>query len=550
MDIEKLYDIGYQAFERGNYEYAIEMFKRIIFVTPEHVKARKALRATERKLKGQPKKGFTLSSFKLLFAPLGNMKKNAQKIMEECEEVLVKEPWNKQALVVLGRAALEGGFPEAAVLAFEDLSSLDKEGKDIKVIRYLARAYKQKEDYENAIKAYQKVQRLRPNDNEARDEIRDLSAKESMRRRQDKDKFSSLLRDEQEAKELASGERMIHTDVEMASAIRSTQDQLTLSPKDLRLLMKLGDLHRQSGNNVEAKRYYEMLLDIEPNNINALSKVGDIDIAEMEKKVEAAKVRLAEEGTAENRSEYERLRKEKMVYQIRDFERRVRAQPTDMVLRYSLGRLYFEAGLLDKAVANFQRAKNDPKIKSRVVTDLGRTLIRMGQNDLATSILGELIEGKLAMDEDKKTVLYHRAEAFHNLHKYAEARKDLETIYLEDIGYKDVAQKIKELDDIMKGQKQENPTSTADLGEFIGKWYDKVRVLEEIIGQTAHSDEISKCVQILNAMHPINIDLREFDAAISTLKPLLVGMKSFEANRAMQCVKELEILVREHISKQ
>jgi len=553
MDIEKLYDTGYQAFERGNYEYAIEMFKRIIFVTPEHVKARKALRATERKLVPQPKKGLSFGGLKLLFASMGNMKKNAQKIMEECEESLVKDPWNKQTLTVLGQAAVQGGFPETAVLTFEDLSAMDKEGKDIKVIRFLARAHKAKEDYENAIKAYQKLQRIKPNDNEARDEVRDLGAKDSMRRRQDKDKFTALVRDEQEAKDLASGERMIRTDAEMSTAIRATQDQLLRSPKDPRLLMKLGDLHHQSGNDAEAKRYYAMLLAIDSNNIPALLKIGDIEIANMERKVEAAKARATQKETPENRNEYERLRKDKMVYQIREFERRVKAQPTDMVLRYSLGKLYFEAGLLDKAVANFQRAKNDPKIKSRVQADLARTLIRMGQNDLAISMLGESIEGKLAMDEDKKAVLYLRAEAYYNLRKYAEARKDLEMIYLEDIGHRDVAQKIKEIDDLMKGQQQED--SSERIHAFTTEWLEKLEAFEESFKKTQHTPqikELGKTIAEMQYWHFKDHAARaRFDATIAALKECLPSMQPRrEAIQAQQALIEMETLVAKYYPKQ
>lgn len=452
MDIEKLYDTGYQAFERGNYEYAIEMFKRIITVTPEHVKARKALRATERKTVEKPKKGFSgsFAGFMLSLKTMGNLKKNAHKIMDAAEDLLMKDPWNKQVLMVLGQAALAGECPETAALTFEDLAAMDKDGKDLKVIRYLGRAYKMKEDYENAIKTYQKLQRLRPNDNEARDEMRDLGAKDSLKRRQDKDKFTGLVRDEQTAKDLASGERMIRTDAEMESAIRTTQEQLARNPKDPRLLMKLGDLYRQSGDDPEAKRYYVMLLQIDANNLGAQSKIGDIDIAAMGKKADDARARLAAEASQENRNEYNKLLKGKMVYQIREFERRVKAQPTDMVLRYSLGVLYSEAKLWDKAIGCFQRAKNDPKIKNRVLINLGRSFIATGQNDLALAPLGELIEGRIAMDEDKKNALYYRAEAFKNLLKYAEARKDLESIYLEDIGFRDVAPKIKDIDETMK----------------------------------------------------------------------------------------------------
>lgn len=457
MDIEKIYDTGYQAFERGNFEYAIEMFKRIVTLSPEHVKARKALRATERKLAGKPAKGFgsALAGFGLMFA--GNPKKNARKIMERCEDILVKDPWNKQALLKLGESALAGEFPETAVATFEDLLTLNH--KDLKALKMLGRAYKLKEDYENAIKCYQKIMREKPGDVEAREEVKNLAASQSMREKWgQEEKFTGKLRDEEEARDLA-GDRVIRTADDMDKAIQATKDLLARNPKEMKLLLKMGDLCRQKGDSTEAKRYFEMAIAVDPNNYTARVKLADIDIAALDQAQEAAKARCeAAPQDPEARKEYEKARKEKLLYEIREYERRIKAQPTDMTLRYKVGMLYFEGGILDKAIANFQRAKSDPKIRNRVQIIMGRAFIKKGQSDVAISQLGELIDGRLIMDEDKKEALYFRAEALKGLDRYADARKDLESIYLQDIGYRDVARKIKELDDLMKHPGSEQQT--------------------------------------------------------------------------------------------
>lgn len=457
MDIEKIYDTGHQAFERGNFEYAIEMFKRIITLSPEHVKARKALRATERKLAGQPSKGLAgaLAGLGLAFA--GNLKKNARKIMERCEDILVKDPWNRPALMKLGEAALAGEFPETAVATFEDLLSINN--KDIKVLKMLGRAYKLKEDYENAIKCFQKIMKEKPSDVEAKEEVKNLAASQSLSEKWgQEDRFTGKLRDEEEARELA-GDRVIRTAGDLVKAIQATKDLLARSPKEIKLLLKMGDLCRQKGDMAEAKRYFEMALAVDPNNYTSRVKIADIDIAALEQALEAAKVRFeADPKDPEARKEYEKTRKEKLLYEIREYERRIKAQPTDMTLRYKVGLLYFEGGLLDQAIGNFQRAKNDPKIRNRVQIIMGRAFIKKGQHDLAIAQLGELIEGRMIMDEDKKEALYNRADAFKGLNRYAEARKDLEAIYLEDIGFRDVAQRIKELDDLMKRAGSEQQT--------------------------------------------------------------------------------------------
>ncbi|RKY23667.1 MAG: hypothetical protein DRP79_08845, partial [Planctomycetota bacterium] len=314
MDIEKMYDTGYQAFERGNYEYAIEMFKRIVTLSPEHVKARKALRATERKYLGQPPKGLGGALAGLGLAFTGNMKKNARKIMEKCEDVLVKNPWNKQALLKLGQAALAAEFAETAVATFEDLVSMNS--KDLKALKFLGRAYKIKEDYENAIKCYQKIQREKPGDLEAKTEIRNLAASQSMRDKWDReDKFTSKIRDGENAGELA-GDRIIRTAEDLEKAIRSVKDQLARNPKDARLLMKMGDLCRQKGDTVEAKRYYGMLLSLDPNNYHARVKISDIDIAELEQALEEAKAAYeADRKNPETRNAYKKARKDKLLYE-------------------------------------------------------------------------------------------------------------------------------------------------------------------------------------------------------------------------------------------
>jgi tetratricopeptide (TPR) repeat protein len=246
-------------------------------------------------------------------------------------------------------------------------------------------------------------------------------------------------------------DQVIRTKEDLENALRATSEAIEKNPQDTKLLAKMGDLCRQKGDSEEAKRYYEKVLAIDPNNYNAAAKAADIDIARLGKAVDEAKAAYeANQSDQEARAGYKAARKEKLLFEIKEYERRIKAQPTDMSLRYRVGLLYFEGGAYDQAIANFQRAKNDPKIRNKVNIILGRSFIKKDQPDLAISQLSEMIDGRLIMDEDKKTALYYRAKAFKAYEKYEEARKDLETIYLDDIGFMDVADKIKEIDDLLK----------------------------------------------------------------------------------------------------
>jgi len=458
MDIEKMYDTGFQAYERGNYEYAIEMFKRITALEPDHVKARKALRATERKMQGKSKPGFgaSLKAAGLqMKAQLLTAKKEFRKIMELCEQYLVKDPYNKTVLLVLGQAALKGSFPDTAVMTFEDL--IGTNSKDKKILRLLARSYTEKNDYENAIKNWQRLLKEHPGDNKAKEEVKNLAAKQSLDETWDKEggkrDFTEKVRDTGLTKRLVAQDLRIRTAAELDEAIEYAKADQEKDPGNLRLIMKVGDLLRQKEATEEAKQYFEKALEIDPAYYHARMRLGDLEISRLMKATENALAKLrANPGDPALKKAYDEARKAGLIFKIREFERRAKEQPTDMGLRFNLGRLYYDGRLLDKAIGAFQRACKDPKFRNVSLFHLGRCFIRRREFATAVEPLTEVINSLHGMDDMKKNALYYRADAYEGTGDNVQALRDLKTIYLEDIEFKKTAERIKKIEESGPGE--------------------------------------------------------------------------------------------------
>ena len=447
-----MYDTGFQAYERENFDYAVEMFKRIVALEPEYVKARKALRATERKLHAGSKGGLG-ASLKAVGLQIKTLlpvvKKRYRRVMEMCEEFLVNDPYNKTALMLLGTAALKGEFPETAVMAFEDLAS--NNSGDKKALRFLARAYAGKHDYENAIKGWQRLLKKYPGDREAKVEVKALAARQSLEETWDGEKgarnFSSKIRSSEDARRAKAKDRRIRTADELDEAIEFALEDHEKDPKSLRLIMKVGDLLRQKGQDAEAKRYYKRALDVDSNYNHARIRLADMDIAAYAKAEEDARAEYgADPKNPSLKKALAEARKTRLIYEIREYERRAKEQPTDLSLRYHLGCLYYDGGLLEKAIGAFQRARKDPKLRTQVLLFLGKCFIKRKEFSAAVEPLTEVVDSIAVMNATKKDALYDRGEVYLAMGKKEEARGDWMAIYLEDIKFKDIASRIKGLE--------------------------------------------------------------------------------------------------------
>src|SRR4029077_14379912 len=136
------------AIERRNFGYAISLLQEILKQEPEFLTGRQLLRRAEVTKTKSAKKSF----FNISMAPIALMrvqrevKKDPKRAVEMLEKILEKEPYNRQANLVLTSRAVASGERSLGVCARQTL--LEENARDVRVLQELGRLYRQLGDHD------------------------------------------------------------------------------------------------------------------------------------------------------------------------------------------------------------------------------------------------------------------------------------------------------------------------------------------------------------------------------------------------------------------
>ncbi len=133
---------------------------------------------------------------------------------------------------------------------------------------------------------------------------------------------------------------------------------------------------------------------------------------------------------------------EKTAFQLDECQKRVEKYPTDLAIRFELGQLYFQAGKIGEAIAEFQKAQQNPHKRIASMSYLAQCFAQRGMNDSAVRTLQNAIKEKPAFDEEKKDLIYNLGSVFEKMGKKGEAIEQFLIIYETDVSYRDVGAKV------------------------------------------------------------------------------------------------------------
>src|SRR5207302_7359126 len=131
------------AIELQNFGYAISRLQELLKQEPEFLTGRQILRRAEVTKSKSAKKSF----FNISTAPIGvikaqrEMKSDPKRAVEMLEDVLEMEPYNRQANLLLKKAAVAAGWPEIGVFALRTL--LKENPRNVKLLNELGQLYHQ-----------------------------------------------------------------------------------------------------------------------------------------------------------------------------------------------------------------------------------------------------------------------------------------------------------------------------------------------------------------------------------------------------------------------
>ena len=445
--IRELFEKATLAYQRNNFDYAIQILNGVLHQEPGFFEARQLLRATQQQ-KPQEKTGL----FRKLVGGAGNapllakgqlaLRNNPKDALSAAESILNSDPGNTSAHKLLAEGAMALGLTKTAVMALETV--IDSDPNDAKVARNLAGLYFQQDQLDKAEELYRNLMVKRPDDTELPQTLKNLAARRMLVEKgygaveSGNSSYRDLIKDKEEALHLEQANRSTKDDTIADRLIAEYEVQLKNEPNNRRTLRAIAELHSQKKEFDRAIGYLRGVIAAEGNSDPTVEKaIADIEA----KRVDHALSRLDPAATdfVERKSELEAQRDAQALAECKG---RAERFPSDLQIRFELGSLHFKAGRFSDAIQELQRAQNSPQRRTAAINMLGQCFASRKMWDLAARTFQNALKEKPTWDEEKKELLYHLGSALEKLNKPDEAIEHFKNIYEQDIGYRDVAAKV------------------------------------------------------------------------------------------------------------
>jgi tetratricopeptide (TPR) repeat protein len=186
---------------------------------------------------------------------------------------------------------------------------------------------------------------------------------------------------------------------------------------------------------------------------------GEIRVGQARRRRDAAmKAFQADPENAGLKGEYEEVRRELLDLESRELREKQRNFPTDRSIKFELGRIEFELGNFDDAMAAFQACKDEAKLRIISTHMLGRCFAASNWHGEAIGEYREALQGlgagegerELPIKYDLMVSLMEQARAEKSGASAREAGEICSAIVRRDISYRDIRAKRKEIDALMK----------------------------------------------------------------------------------------------------
>jgi hypothetical protein len=164
-----------------------------------------------------------------------------------------------------------------------------------------------------------------------------------------------------------------------------------------------------------------------------------------------------EPNNAELREKYNALLTEARNFELNEYTQRVKNYPTDMRLRFELGKRLLAFKKYDEAIGSFQEAQNDPKNRAASLNYLGVCYMAKGWHDEAVDSFRRGIETHQISDDKLAMELrYHLMDALEQAarrdkayERAKEAREIASQLLQININYRDIRQRADSLRKLM-----------------------------------------------------------------------------------------------------
>ena len=438
IDVSKQVAKAESAFQSRKYDLAIEIYQQALEIDPDNRRGRRGIRmAALKKVENNYPSGF---SIKIATVPAraGMANPNAEKKAAACESYLKVDPKNSSVAHKLALTLEKAGYLNGAIGVYEAL--IATAAKDENAYVNLGRLLGPK-DPENAIEHLETALSINRKNQQAIKIRKDLAAELSIQRTgfETAKTTHDLLRNKDQAKELGQQDRLQRAADESGDYVARLKAEVADNPGDAKALRKLAIAYGQSQKYDDAMETWGLVLEADPTDFDARVKLGDLRISRIQRNLIAAE-------KANDEAETTRLKRQLLQSRIMEYRTRVAEHPTDLGLRHELGQALLQAGDVDDAIGEFQKAVKDPRKRFEALSFLGECFLQKDLFDLAARQLERALEESPGLNSKQgKRVVYNLGLLHERQGDVPAARERYLSIYEVDVSYRDVAKKVTEL---------------------------------------------------------------------------------------------------------
>jgi tetratricopeptide (TPR) repeat protein len=438
------------AMELRNYGYAIQLLQVVLKNFPDFLLARQlARKAAVAKSAGKKSilGGISSASFSTMKVQ-SLVKKDPVAALEAVEKILENEPHNPQANQLLKEAALGAKFPEVAIFALETI--IEGNPKDTKTMHELAKLYLDNGQPNKAVDVYNRILDVTPNDLAAVKGGKDAAAAASMQRggwEREETTYRDLIRDKDQAVALEQQSRVHRSEEMIDNLLAELYAKYEQDPQNVEHARRMAELYEQKEDLDSAVSWYKYAADLTGGADMALvRKVSDLRLKQFDVAIAGYEQYIAANPDAEETKQYieqlEGIKKDRANLLVEEARKRVERNPTDLQLRFELGEVLVTLGNFKDAIAELQKARQNPNVRLRAMNLLGKCYTERGMFDLAANTLSTAASELSQMDNTKKDIVYNLGLVYEKMGQKDKSIDCMKQIYEIDYGYRDVAERV------------------------------------------------------------------------------------------------------------
>ncbi|MDQ7012613.1 MAG: tetratricopeptide repeat protein [Planctomycetota bacterium] len=457
---QRFFDHAKTVGETGNHQYAMQLWLSGLRQDPSSMYGLESFLNAAVNFEGKPSKELLKSI---------DGKTDADKYVQAVLSKGLKIGDGPLAVKAVQAAAKIGLSEQAHYLGEQALKLVgSKPKKDLYV--KLMEAFAQVQAFDLAVQAGDAAVRIDPTDASLATDVKNMSAKSTMSRggfdkTGEEGGFRSNIRDADKQRQLDESERISKTDETIDRLIVDAEAAFRDNPEDMPKLGTLTKRLLERGRPEDEQRAIRLMMKgfESTKQFRFRQDAGKIRLRQLKRTLNTYKERAeANPDNEQYQKEYEQARAKYNDIEIGELKASVEAYPTDLVLKFQLGKKYFDKQDYDQAIALLQDAKGDARYRARALSLLGQSFAAMDWHDEAIATYRQALEDKATLSDDLQMELRYgllislaaKAEADTDLASAEEAEKLASTIAIEQFGYRDIRERREVLKKLVASLKQ------------------------------------------------------------------------------------------------